>query len=324
VFRAQIPWLYEWIGDQSVTASTGSPWYEGFVPLFWLAFALSVIYPAIAFPAFYYSKKGKLGFDDVRSRPARFPHPQFLLSATVNFIGGSMMNQIIQWQMMAMPCDFSQTPWVMAQMKSVVCLSNSHTVYLIAGFVGLMMYYPITTFMFPIMDYESTGKTWKYEAAFGVLYVQAKLVTAILTYFFAGKNSSDTLTILIQLVVTGATLLLIGIITNIMRPCQIKKINNWDICSFMIAAWCNLSGIIMLLLKNSIVALSVMVIGCVVIVAITYKVHKGRYSKKIRPKEHKDILLRYDESKEKAENPDLDRMELDTDKNFVLNPVTQF
>ena len=61
---------------------------------------------------------------------------------------------------------------------SNICFGDEHSLYLFTGFAGLIIYYPISTFMYPVLNCESRGKTWKYEASYIVLYIQSKLLQA--------------------------------------------------------------------------------------------------------------------------------------------------
>lgn len=40
-------------------------------------------------------------------------------------------------------------PWKFHADPKIECLSEPHIIYMVLGFIGLIIYYPVSTFMFP-------------------------------------------------------------------------------------------------------------------------------------------------------------------------------
>jgi hypothetical protein len=47
-------------------------------------------------------------------------------------------------------CKWSgERPWYLYRDSSLVCLSDEHIYYIVLGLLGMFIYYPLSTFMFP-------------------------------------------------------------------------------------------------------------------------------------------------------------------------------
>jgi hypothetical protein len=135
--------------------------------------------------------------------------------------------------------------------SSVVCLSDQHLKYMGIATLAILLYYPISTFMFPNFQFQDKSLDLKYDPSFLVLNIQAKLlITGTLLFpdiilsikkgfisFFKPESEDDISIIIVRQVGVAMILFFLALITIYLRPCLIKRVNVWDVAFYALASW---------------------------------------------------------------------------------------
>jgi len=265
---------------------------------------LAIIYLIISVPAIQALRKGKLGEDEF-GKKASFPHPQFFLTFCVTILGASLFPQVMRYLLYAYVCDYSELPWTLTRDSDIECLSDEHALYMGMGAIALLIYYPISTFMFPNFQFQNKVLDLKYDPSFVVLNIQAKLLISAFTSFFKPVSNVDTENIKIQLIGCACVLFCLAFLTFILKPCLIKKANVWDISAYSLAFWVNICALVVIFTDNSTIGWIMLGAGSVAILALTIFVLKKFYGKKQRKRDNHQIAsVRFNPNKRKAKVED--------------------
>lgn len=173
--------------------------------------------------AYKYIKKNELGLDK-QGNKATFPHPQYLLTYFINQFNSYFMF-IMKTLIDAFICKWDgDGPWMLYRDKSVQCLTNTHVLYVTCAIIGLLLYYPVSTFIYPVLQFQNKILDMKYEATYIVANVQAKLLILASSSFF--KSFGEKLfPEKLQLATTAAVTFALLLVNIRMRPCMIKWVN---------------------------------------------------------------------------------------------------
>ena len=134
----------------------------------------------------------------------------------------------------------------------IECLSDKHFFYMGIAAIALLIYYPISTFMFPNFQFQNKVLDLKYDPSYVVVLIQGKLiitgnisipfyasVSIVIGFisFFKPHDVNDTNTLMAQLLGVSVVLFLIAFVCSTFKPCLIKRANVWDTCAYCIAGW---------------------------------------------------------------------------------------
>jgi hypothetical protein len=161
-----------WFGD----VSTGSASFVStfpfltYIQLFVISLAISVIYGVMGINAAEHSRNNTLGVDEYGNR-AVFPHRQFLLTTGVGLLGTSLFMPTMTTFIDAFVCNFNVKPFVMLRDPTIECLGDTHFLLIALSLVGIGIYYPLSTFLYPDFQYGDKTLDVKYKATYLVMYV---------------------------------------------------------------------------------------------------------------------------------------------------------
>lgn len=80
--------------------------------------------------------------------------------------------------------------------SSISCLSDDHLNYMFLALLGIIIYYPLSTFMFPNIQFGDGSLDLKYTPEYLVIYVQYKLLALTISSFFTFFGAEESLVIL--------------------------------------------------------------------------------------------------------------------------------
>ncbi len=93
--------------------------------------------------------------------------------------------------------------------------------------VGIIVYYPMATFMFPNLQFQDKLLDLKFYPSFLVLLSQVKLFMSCLQAFYADQ-------IYVVLIFTSVTMFTLGIICLRWKPCLVKNANLWYTTEYLL------------------------------------------------------------------------------------------
>lgn len=156
------------------------------------------------------------------------------------------------------------------------CLSDLHILYMLFAFVGLGLYYPLSTFFFPNFQFQDKALDVKYNPSFVVLQMQAKLIIAGLGSLFSSYGDSD-FPLILQVSSTATVLFFLAITSAKLKPCLIRKINLWDTGLYLLVGYMNSCALIVLLTYNSTIGIIALTVGGSLIILGTAIIHRKVY-----------------------------------------------
>ncbi|CAG9326606.1 unnamed protein product [Blepharisma stoltei] len=228
-FREEVQW--EIINKEGNTASeTGYAESPYFREIFWVCFGLTFAYLFLAKKAMKYAKQGRLGKMS-NGDPAKLFTWQFWLSKSVQILGGSCYIMIVKNFLNTFACNMTQNPWKVYGVD-MQCFSPEHWWYIFFAILGVSVYYPIATFLFPLLQFQDYGLDFKMDATFLVVLSQCKLlIAATATFVPYGTFISY------QLWASFTFISIILIFSLYMNPCIIRKLNMWNSTGYLMCVF---------------------------------------------------------------------------------------
>ncbi len=138
----------------------------------------------------------------------------------------SLFNIITQTFLDGFNCnwtDYSTTKYYLTDDSSMECLSDSHSKFLLIGLIGIILYYPLSSYAMPNFQFAEKSLDLKYRSSYLILYFQVNFA------MLAGKvllNSNDNVTLQIiynSINIGGLLILAISVFT--LQPCLITWFN---------------------------------------------------------------------------------------------------
>jgi len=279
-FSPEIPWFST---NSFSTVLQFFSWdvsyFDSFHTLFWGSIALVGVTIVLAIPAIYYLRQGRLG-ENKHGNKAEFPDPQFFLTVILSSLAGSLFCQIMNSLLEAYVCNFSKSPWTLRSDSTILCLSDNHLKYMAIATVGILLYYPISTFMYPNFQFQDKGLDLKYDPSFLVLNIQAKLLITGFISFFKPETEDDISGVIIRQIGVAVILLFLAFITIYLRPCLIKRVNVWDIAFYLLASWTNFTAVVVLMTKKPLIGFLIILVGIILVLGGTVFILKKYFKKK--------------------------------------------
>lgn len=152
----------------------------------------------------------------------------------------------------AFSCNYDVNPWTLYEDPTIICNEGTHYLYIFLAVIGVLLYYPLSSFLFPNIQFQNKSLDLKYDPTFIVILTQMKLLISGISYiifisyislFFFSYNKGTAsffpvgTGLIIQLTVSTIALLFLALIDKIMKPCLVKKHNILEVGGYLIAAW---------------------------------------------------------------------------------------
>ncbi|KAL4473469.1 hypothetical protein ABPG72_012148 [Tetrahymena utriculariae] len=200
----------------------------GYDFFFWLSVSCSLIYGLLSIKSLKYLKNETLGLDS-NGQIARFPHPQFFLVKIIQIIGQNLFYLIMRTFIDSYVCNWSQAqPWYLVRDRSIMCFDNTHYIHMFFALLGLLIYYPFTTFIFPNIQFIQKATDLKYQPSFLVLFQQGQLIVLGATSFLRSEDNNSFYLISCFSIVITIQVINIALILKVW-PCTVNWWNIVDI-----------------------------------------------------------------------------------------------
>lgn len=135
-----------------INPNNGGALYEQYQVLFWVCTATTVIYLGMSIKGVRYINEGRFGITEA-GLVAGFPHPMFFFTNIYKILS-LLFSFVITTIFDTFDCTwFDPEPFVMYRDSSIQCLSVNHSVFIILAVVCLMIYYPITAYINPNLQF---------------------------------------------------------------------------------------------------------------------------------------------------------------------------
>ncbi|KAL4473833.1 hypothetical protein ABPG74_022697 [Tetrahymena malaccensis] len=250
----------------------------GYDFFFWLSVSCSLIYGLLSLKSLKYLKDETLGLDG-SGQIATFPHPQFFLLKIIQIVGSNLFYLIMRSFIDSFVCNWSQVqPWHLVRDSSIMCFDNTHYIHMFFALLGLFIYYPFTTFIFPNIQFIQKATDLKYQPSFLVLFQQGQLIVLGATSFLRSEDNNSFYLISCLSIVIAIQVLNIVLILKVW-PCTVNWWNIIDIgLQLTIAIVCSGALFIFITNQNQIGTILTLVFLCLNIIA-TYVFSRKMYKK---------------------------------------------
>lgn len=232
-FSSQVGWAQgnSQSGDASDAVLVDNQFW---VEIFWTCLALSIVFALISPRAIQLAKSGTLGLNKDRSK-AKFPSPQFFLAKLISLIGKSAYLTIMKAFLNVFSCtyDDSNGDWYVTRNSDLTCFSSFHSMYIGLAVIGLILYYPGSTLLYPNIQYQDKSLDLKFDTTFLVIEAQGKVIIAGVVAFFALERY-----LWLHLIVSLAVLVILALLCGFMKPCIVRSYNIWKVGGYVASAWC--------------------------------------------------------------------------------------
>eukprot|EP01016_Furgasonia_blochmanni_P038283 TRINITY_DN4607_c0_g1_i1.p1 TRINITY_DN4607_c0_g1~~TRINITY_DN4607_c0_g1_i1.p1 ORF type:complete len:501 (+),score=67.90 TRINITY_DN4607_c0_g1_i1:3-1505(+) len=161
-------------------------------------------------------------------------------------------------------CNYNRAPWTLYVDATVVCNSIEHTLLLLLAIGGLLMYYPLQTFLYPNMQFLKKSCDIKYDTTFVVILSQFKLIISGLASFFPEDNG-----LIFQLITATTLMAILGFFNKFTKPNQVKTMVPFETAAFFATAWMSFSALIVCLTRITPLGIASLVCGLVFIFCST-------------------------------------------------------
>lgn len=166
---------------------------------------------------------------------AKFGEREWYVEKLFQLLGVNLFFFIMRSLVDIFVCNFEgERPWFLSRLKSVECFSDAHIVYMLFGLIGIVIYYPLSTLIYPNFQFANKALDLKYKASFIVLYVQIKLFPVIFTSFLIG-SAQNNFNIIFKIVANALLLIIAILLTLKMKPCIVSWWNYVDVCLYLIS-----------------------------------------------------------------------------------------
>lgn len=258
------------------------------VEIFWSCLGLAVVFASITPSAIYHAKRGTLGLTEDRTK-AKFPHPQFFFAKIISLIGKSAYLTIMKAFLNAFSCTYDQdtTNWYVTRNSDLTCFDDSHSMYLGLSVLGVILYYPGATLLYPNIQYQDKSLDLKFDTTYLVLESQGKIIIAGAVAFFAVERY-----LWLHLIVSIVVLVLLAILCGFMKPCMVRSYNLWKTGGYIGAAWCCSWALINIYSKETMACFIILWVGLVVLLVILLTLQIRLYGCDINKLKHFRSMLK--------------------------------
>lgn len=75
-------------------------------------------------------------------------------------------------------CNYNVKPWTLHENPNMICNDDTHYTYVFLASLGIILYYPLSSFLFPNIQFQNKSLDLKYDPTFLVILAQVKLLIA--------------------------------------------------------------------------------------------------------------------------------------------------
>lgn len=79
-------------------------------------------------------------------------------------------------------CNYDVKPWTLYEDPTIICNDQTHYIYVFFASIGILLYYPLSSFLFPNIQFQNKALDLKYDPTFVVILTQIKLLISGFSY----------------------------------------------------------------------------------------------------------------------------------------------
>ncbi len=148
----------------------------------------------------------------------------------MNVLGSSLYVSIITNLFDALACDYESDPWTTYTASGLTCWEGLHFLYVGCSLLGIVIYYPMSTFMYPNLQFQNKSLDLKFYPSFLIVMSQIMLFVSGLDCFYSTEPS-------VALSFIAVSMLVMGLVCLKTKPCLVKKTNLWYAVKYLLIAW---------------------------------------------------------------------------------------
>jgi len=252
---------------------------NSFTAFFWGSIGMCVLFVVLSANAIESVRSGTFGLNadgeevDPCKNPGHFVYQRF-----IETLGGTLYMPIIEKLIAILSCNYSTTPATLSEDGTFECWTGTHVGYIVAALLALLLYYPVSTFIFPNFQFADKSLDIKFNTTFVLLLAQVKMVCTGITVFFVDVVWIQSLYVL--------CFGFLSYLSYSMQPCIIKRLNVWRTASYgMTCILCSCT-LIAHFANDTFVPGILGIVLCVLVAASASYRH---YTKEMEIKRHADL-----------------------------------
>jgi len=127
-------------------------------------------------------------------------------------------------------CKYTVEPWTTYTTSNLTCWEGTHFIYVGCAALGILIYYPMATFMNPNLQFADKLLDLKFKSSFLVIYSQINLFISGLSCFYRED-------IIVMLCFSAGSMFGMGLLCIKMQPCLVSNANIWYSAKYFFIAW---------------------------------------------------------------------------------------
>lgn len=237
-----------------------------FLKIFWIGFVLAALYCPLAWQSWKSVTMNRLGRDETGAT-AKFFTLENMKKRFLNLIGSVCYMFILKSQLSVFSCVINGENAYIVN-TDIICYQSFHFWHFFAALACIFAYYPIATFIFPLLQFTDPGLDLRFETTFVVILSQIKLFITGITVFIPSDRYLGY-----QLGLASISLCFLFLYSTIKKPCIARKFNIWQSLGYFIGFITNFLALINYLL-GSLMIINYIYYGiCIFSLAFTIVIH---------------------------------------------------
>ncbi len=167
-------------------------------------------------------------------------------------------------------CDYESSPWTTYTLSGLTCWDGIHFLYVGCALLGIIVYYPMSTFMYPNLQFQNKMLDLKFYPTFLIVMSQIMLFVSGLGCFYKTEPS-------VVLCFLAISMLVMGLVCLKIQPCLVKRANLWFAVKYLLTGWVSAGGAIMSLTKLESLSIAFISVGSAAIIVVAYVAHRLMY-----------------------------------------------
>ena len=149
-----------------------------YVVLFWFSFVISCLFFLIGFNAANLLRQELVSSAQKKlEKTSRFKEAQtFFTIQFMKLASASLFLVVMKSFISTFSCDYSLEPYLLYADNTIICNSSSHRTFMGLAAVGILFYYPLSSFFIPNIQFLDKKLDLKYETTWISLLAQVKLI----------------------------------------------------------------------------------------------------------------------------------------------------
>jgi hypothetical protein len=192
---------------------------------FFCSLGVAALYPFMAYRGTVRVVAGNLGHDDETGMVATMASGEYWYIIFFSLLSSGAYFPVIKTLLSVLACNYvvnangEDVTATLARETDITCWEGQHLLMVFGSVIGVMLYYPLASFIYPNLQFADKSLDLKYKPTFIILLAQGKLVLTGIAVFFPGQAY-------LLLSTTLVVYVLFALLNYTMQPCLVQWVND--------------------------------------------------------------------------------------------------